>query len=116
MQRLCGLHALAWPLKWAGWTAQSACSPTNTSAVVRQSSAGNWLLQSAHHCVCLLSCDAPVDVNVTGLHATQALQGLADHDGAAAQCSTLALNTTTHSRQVHLHMTMVPTRLAGPAI
>jgi hypothetical protein len=48
---------------------------------------------TAHHGVCLLSCDAPVDVNVTGLHATQALQGLADHDGAAAQGSTLALHT-----------------------
>lgn len=48
---------------------------------------------SSYHGVCLLSCDASVDVDVTGLHATQALKGLTDHDGAAAQSSTLALRT-----------------------
>jgi hypothetical protein len=56
-----------------------------------------------HHCVCLLSCDAPVNVNVTGLHATQALQGLTDHDCAAAKRSTLALHTHMQDKAGLLH-------------
>jgi len=45
----------------------------------------------AHHGLCLLPGDPPVDVNVAGLHACQALQRLPDHDGAASEGGTLAL-------------------------
>jgi hypothetical protein len=72
--------------------------------VARTAAAAAAAAPAPHHGVCLLARDAPVDVNVAGLHATQPLQGLADHDGAAAQRCTLALCTAAgHTSSVSTH-------------